>query len=358
MVLASGAAPAVAAGWAPLGADAPNAAGLGMAYAGAAAIANDPSTVASNPAAMTQLRGSHWSVGGQEVSMRFVPDIAGVPSANAANPMHLPYFYATHALSSAWSMGLAVNSPYAIDSEYANSWLGAGSAIRTRVMSRNVNPALAYKVSDALSLGAGVSYQTMDLQWDNTGTQYRGDGAGMGWNVGALFSLAPYMRLGVAYRSSIRHTLPGPAAQLTTPESLRFSVWQRYSDQWQAGGEMAYTRWSQVGRLGSLQPNLAHRDSWRFAWGAAYQHNTAWTARFGVALEQSPYQDHTRGLAWPDQQALWLTLGARYQVSTAGAVDAGFAYRVPNRAALSQAGVNGDYRVSGEVLSVQYSHRY
>lgn len=358
LVLASWGAPVAASGWSPLGAYAPNAAGLGMAYAGSTAIADDPSAVASNPAAMTQLTGTQWSLGGQQVSMRFQPDIAGVSSANTTNPMNLPYFYASRAMSSQWSLGLAVNSPYAVDSEYANTWPGAASATRTRLISRNINTAVAYKVSDALSLGAGVNYQSVDLQWDNTGTQYRGDGSGTGWNVGALFNLASYMRLGVAYRSSIRHKLEGAAEQLTTPDNLTFSVWQRYSDQWQAGGEMAYTRWSQVGQLGTLQTNLALRDSWRFAWGAAYQHNDRWMSRFGVAVERSPYQDDTRSVRWPDQHAVWLTLGARYQLSSVGAVDAGFAYRLPSRAAVSQPSVSGDYRVGGEVLSVQYSHRY
>lgn len=351
--------PLLAAGWSPFGAYAANAAGLGMAYAGSTAISDDPSIVASNPAAMTQLAGNQWSIGAQRISSAFRADIAGLNTGNVANPMDLPYFYAAHAISPTWSIGLALHSPYSLDSEYATDWAGGVSATRTKVRSRNLNPAVAYKVSDALSVGGGVNYQTLDVQWDNTVTAYQGAGAGVGWNVGALFSLAPYMRLGAAYRSSIRHPLNESSLSLKTPDNLTFSVWQRYSDQWEAGGEMAYTRWSLLQRVGHAQDGFSYRDTWRFAWGAAYQHNDQWKSRFGIAVERSPFQDDTRSVRWPDQHAVWVTVGARYQISAAGALDAGFAYRLPSRAAVvNQSSVSGDYRVAGEVLSVQYSHRY
>jgi long-chain fatty acid transport protein len=37
----------------------------------------------------------------------------------------------------------------------------------------------------------------------------KGDDASWGWNAGALFTLSPAMRVGIAYRSAIKHRLEG-----------------------------------------------------------------------------------------------------------------------------------------------------
>ena len=356
-----------AAGWSPLGGSAPSAAGLGMAYAGSTAIANDVSTVAANPAGMTQLEGARWGLGGQWQSPQYEPNVAGSASGNVASDVAGGYLYVSYPLSADWRLGLAVTQPYAFETRYASNWPGAATATGTQVQSQNINPALAYRVSDALSLGLGLNYETLKLDWSNTTDRYNAKGNGLGWNAGALFSLSPYMRLGVTYRSAIRHGLSGDlngasgtTTGLTTPDTFSFSVWQKYSDQWEAGGEMAYVRWSQLGRLEPMQTTFNYRDAWRFAWGAAYQHNPKVKSRFGIAVERSPVVDDNRSVRLPEDQAVWLTLGMQYRVSRAGVVDAGFAYRLPSRPSVSSAvgGVNGDYRVGGQVLSLQYSHAY
>ncbi|MEY4593096.1 MAG: hypothetical protein RIR18_1991, partial [Pseudomonadota bacterium] len=286
------------------------------------------------------------------------PEMAGVSPSDIRNPVVLPHLYASKLLTDHWSVGVAIMSPYAFDRRFDATWAGAQSN-HLQIKSQSVNPAVAYRVSDALSVGAGLNYQTLKLHSESTGSLYQGEDAALGWNGGAMYELAPYMRLGLAYRSAVRHSLPNDLA-LDTPESLTFSVWQRYSDQWEAAGEISRYRISGLrGQPASVQQAaFAYQDAWRFAWGAAYQHNDRWKSRFGVAVERNAADGANLAARLAEDHAVWLALGLQYRISQMGAVDLGLAIRWPSRAVVESAGSQGEYSLAGQVASVQYSHAY
>jgi long-chain fatty acid transport protein len=347
-----------AAGWALLGGAAPSAAGLGMAYAGAAARVDDVSVVAANPAGIGYLLGAQWSVGVQVQDLHAEPEIAGVSSSDVRNPVVLPHLYASKQLTDQWSVGVAIISPYAFDRRFDATWVGAQNN-HLQIESQSVNPAIAYRVNDALSVGTGLNYQTLKLRSENAGSLYQGKDAALGWNAGAMYELAPYMRLGLAYRSAVRHSLPNDLV-LDTPENLTFSVWQRYSDQWEASGEISRYRLSGLrGQHASVQQAaFAYEEAWRFAWGAAYQHNDRWKSRFGLAVERNAADGANLANRLSEDHAVWLALGLQYRVSQGGAVDLGLAVRWPSRAAFENGGSRGEYSLAGHVASVQYSQAY
>lgn len=331
-----------------------------MAYAGSTARADDPDTVAANPAGMTHLAGTQFSFGVQHVAGRAEPRVPNVSRHDAQEDQTLPYLYVSHALNERWAVGLAVNSPYALETRYGAADAAALGVSQTKVSSQRISPAVAYRVSDLLSIGLALNYEHLAVDWNSPAQTYQAAGDGLGWQLGALWDLAPYMRLGVSYRSAVQHHLSGDlsgvrsTSHLNTPESLTFSVWQSYTDEWEAGGEMAYTRWSQVDRIAPVQANLNYRDSWRFAWGAAYRHSDAFKSRFGIAVERSPVVDANRTARWPEEHAVWLTLGGQYRLYDKGLLDAGLAWRLPGKPAVA----NGEYASTGQVLSVQYRHTY
>ena len=58
-------------------------------------------------------------------------------------------------LTPALSLGLGINAPFGLKTEYDSNWIGRFHAIKSEVRTINVNPSIAFKVNDQISLGAG-----------------------------------------------------------------------------------------------------------------------------------------------------------------------------------------------------------
>ena len=124
-------------------------------------------------------------------------------------------------LGIAWCIGIGVNAPFGLVTEYDSDWVGRFQGIKSDLKTININPTIAYKVNDAFSVGFGVNYQKFDAELtqiavqhsDQLGTGVRAkleaDDDGFGWNAGVLFQAGPATRIGFSYRSAIDYTLEG-----------------------------------------------------------------------------------------------------------------------------------------------------
>lgn len=372
LVLALGAGSAVAGGFQSME---QNASGLGVAYAGSAAIADNASTIFYNPAGMTNLQGINVSLGvaGEYQRYDFNNDrstVAGSNGGNAGGWQGLPNAYLSWAVSPDWSVGLGISSPFNLHTEYEDDWRGRYQAVESRLRTVNVNPSVAYKVSDKVSLGAGINYQrasvrTSSRNLDGSWNRDSSDDTAWGWNVGALFTLSPAMRVGVTYRSGVDYDFDtrmnltgGPRDKardsLEMPGTFTLSVWQQISEKWEAMGDLSYTRWNSVDDF--------ERDSWRFAWGAAYKYNQEWKSKFGISYDRSPFRNGDRTARIPDSHRIWLTIGGQYKPTPASTLDFGYAYQWKQDPRIDQNGtggrLRGDYDASAHVVGVQYSHNF
>lgn len=349
-----------------------NASGLGVAYAGSAAIADNASTVFYNPAGMTQLGGFHFSAGvvGVSESHKF-RSVAGVSSGgDAGESAMLPNAYLTWQINPRLSAGLGISRPFQMATDYDAGWTGAAEGLESEISTVNINPAVAYKVNDKLALGFGLNYQTMDVRLTDNAASFKADDGALGWNVGALFTLSPAMRVGVAYRSGIDHELEGrrngvaAKADVELPGVFTLSVWQQVSDRWEAMGDLSYTRWSSVDRVavvnratGAVLANEVFNadNAWRIAWGAAYKMSDTSKFKFGVAYDRSPVSDSNRSVRLPDNDRLWLSLGGQWKFGRASVIDAGYAYRYMRDAKIADGAAVGKYESGAHVVGVQYS---
>lgn len=336
-----------------------SAAGLGVGYAGSAAVADDAGTVYYNPAGMTRLPGIQVSFGGTGTWPTY--DYSG-PGGNADGGATLGTGngFATWRATDALAFGFGVSQPFGLKTSYPGNWTGAPQAIRSDMRTVNYNPSVAYRVSDKVSLGAGVSYQTLDVDMTGSGLSYQGSSSAWGWNAGALFELSPAMRVGVSYRSSMTQDLDNGGASVKLPDVGILSVWQQVSDRWEAMGDLSYTRWGSTESLGAPGETVDFDGSWRLAWGAAYRATEAWKLKFGIAYDRSPTRGSSQRIArMPDNDSLWLTLGAQWNAGRWGRVDAGYAYIMARDANIDSSGngirLQGNYDISAHVLGAQYS---
>lgn len=326
-----------------------NASGLGVAYAGSAAIADNASTVFYNPAGMTQLGSFHFSAGlvGVRESHKFRSN-AGVSSGGDAGESYaLPNAYLTWQVTPNFSAGIGISRPTMLDTEYDAGWLGAASGVKSEIKTVNVNPAVAYKLNEMVSLGVGLNYQSMDVRLTNAAMFYSAEDSALGWNVGALFKLSPAMRVGLAYRSKIAHNLSG-GVDIDTPAAVTLSVWQQVSDRWEAMGDLSYTRWRAV-------YGFNFDNSWRIAWGAAYAYSDQAKLKFGIAYDRAPVGDSKRTVHLPDNDRLWLSLGGQWKFGRTSVIDAGYAYRYMRDGKIADGAAVGKYESGAHVFGVQYS---
>lgn len=154
-----------------------NASGLGNAYAGQAAAATDASTVFFNPAGMGLLPDSQLVVAGNLIkpsaefqnggSTAAPLQTLGGTGGDAGGLALVPNFYYVHPVNKELALGIGVNAPFGLKTEYDQTWMGRFQAVTSEVQTINVNPSLSYKLNDTVLLGIGLSAQYIDAKLTN-----------------------------------------------------------------------------------------------------------------------------------------------------------------------------------------------
>jgi long-chain fatty acid transport protein len=243
-----------------------SASGLGNSYAGAAASAEDASTIYYNPAGMSLLpEGSQISFGGVliDISTKFsnsgsiqsgaTGPVSAVPNAtrplggtggDAGGLSGVPNLYFATDITKDWKIGLGISAPFGLKTEYNSDWMGRFQAIKSEIDTVNFNPSVSFKLNDVASFGFGLNYQQFNADLTNgfnyvvatAGTPLGGAGAAAippanaegtvevkgsdsawGYNLGAMFQLSPDTRLGASYRSSINYHVTGTVTFSNVP---------------------------------------------------------------------------------------------------------------------------------------------
>lgn len=397
-----------------------SASGVGMANAGAAAAAEDASTLYYNPAGMTYLsEGHNISIAATVLdrSTRFTNDgssrLGGVyplgsDGGDGGGTHVVPAMYYSYSLTKDWRLGLAINPTFADETEYDKNFVGRYSGLKTKIRIVNFNPSVAYKVNDALSLAFGINYAKADVEFnqavpfpnnpanpDGMGV-LKGDATGWGYNFGAMFQPTKDTRLGLSYRSKIKFDLEGSqnvqipglgtvidrsiTADLTTPDTASLAVHHQLNPMWAVLADYTWTGWSKLQKLEPLTSTGARavaplrynfKDTYRVGLGTTYQLNDQWMLRMGVAFDKGAVPDDaSRTMTVPDQDRTWLALGAKWKITPKASLDVGYAhifvkeartarnvYNNASEAAVVQT-VRGKFETSVDYLSLQLNYAF
>jgi long-chain fatty acid transport protein len=293
----------------------------GNSFAGGAAIANDASTIFYNPAGMTRL--PTQLVGGLHL---IIPraDFSGTATDPLGNPVSggngsdagregiVPNLYFSMPVADDLFIGLGINAPFGLRTKYDSDWKGRYQAIESDLKTININPSVAYKVNDLVSVGFGFSLQYMDVkltqkvdqgslciptlmqpppagagldpaaaatacagqgltpQNNDARARVDGDNWAGGWNTGLLLQPSKSTRVGLQYRSQVKQRAKGKArfqntaplfannnvfvrtnasAKVDFPASASLSVYQDVNDKWSVMGDVTWTEWSNFDQL-------------------------------------------------------------------------------------------------------------
>jgi len=343
-----------------------SASGLGRAFSGEAAMADDASVLASNPAAMLLLT-DEWSfaLGGSaifpEVEVRgtYTPPAPAPPETrltadggNVADDAFEPYFHTVKQVNDRLAIGFGSYTTFGLNSNYPTTFPSRAVADSSEVLTLNLNPSLAWRIDDRWSLGLGFDalYAKGKLTTTAPSTapllDLAGDDWGYGFNAGLLLEVSPSTRFGLHYRSSIDLEIEGRAVSLAPafngpatlrvelPDSVEFSAVHDFRD-WSVHGDVMWTNWSVFQQLAPrivaapVQPPVSPqnwKDSLRFALGTTWRASETWTFRAGVAYDLSPVPEANLTLRIPDADRFWLAAGFSWEFRPCWTLDFGYAH--------------------------------
>ena len=391
-----------------------SASGMGNAYAGGGAVAEDASTIYFNPAGMTYIEGTqlvgalhlikpnaefnnNGSIKGGGPTVQL-----GGNGGDAGDLAFVPNAYFKMDFSDSIKLGIGVNAPFGLKTEYDNGWIGRFQALKSEVKTVNINPAIAFKVNDQLSLGAGLSAmwaQATLTRAINTGSaatessvRIKGDDWGFGFNLGAIFQATPDTRFSVAYRSKVDQHLKGQSssptiaalntdviANVVLPENFSVSAFSHIDNTWDLMGDITWTHWSRFKELRIDFANPAVNDAvttenWdntmRYSVGVNYHYSDAIKLRAGLAYDEEAINDQFRTARIPGNDRKWLSLGAGWQVTPASKLDIGYSHLFISSAKIDDnqtvpivnppgnGRLTGSYDGSVDILSMQYTHNF
>jgi long-chain fatty acid transport protein len=350
------------------------------------AMGGDPSVLFTNPAAITLLPGVQTQMGAIVIQPKmdittygtapFFLDAAvqpGIKTSMENNTFVAPSAYVTSQMSDKLWAGVGFFARFGLGTEYAQSWPGRYNAYNSRVRGYEINPNVAYKFTDKLSLSAGVSAMYFDIKLQkkvstitmgNTGDidqKLTADSIGYGWNVGLHYQALDWMSIGFSYRSTVKQNVEGNAnfsgqgnalqlsrfpsnvqgkGSITLPDEyfLGLAIKPFKNLTWEIGGIMyGWSSYDQlaiefedpVNRTNLYTYDKRWRDSWRFQTGIEYNVTDWLDLRLSYVYDQSPVPDATIDYILADSDRNIFGIGAGFHGKN-WTLDASFNYLLFN----------------------------
>ncbi len=350
---------------------------MGVANAGAQAVASDASTAFHNPAGMTRIAGKELMLtgGGLYSTVKFDSDddtpITGGNGGDAGSPAPMLGQFYVHSLTERLKLGASLISITGAILDYNDSWAGRYLDTEVTLLSITLNPTLAYRVTDWLSIGGGLQIMYADFEFKLRApppigigeVEIDGDDITLGYDFGAMIEISEQTRFGILYQSEIEPEfsgdveLSGPVVnadagtdtKITLAQFIRASMYHDLNEQWALLGTIGWEDWSafdniniSTGRGSKNIPRDWH-DTYKFAAGVHYRPVDQWLLQLGFAYDTSPVDSDDRTPDMPMDRQIRYSLGAQYKWSENISVGSSFVYADYGNAKIRNNLLKGDY---------------
>ena len=351
--------------------------GMGFAFT---AQADDPSAIYFNPAGLTQLKGQNIMVGvtyvrenGNEFTGT-TPLTGGATVSETQKSLNffIPNAYYTRTTNSGnVAYGVGIFAPFGLGQEYKDKHT---SIFRNQITMIDlqtivVNPTIAFKVNEVLSVGGGIDYMYGRAKLEQTpvslvGNLYdgelKGNGDAWGYNFGLLLKPTENLRIGANYRSPFTLEIKdadvnfsnvnaayGSGLLGTTPSNTKgsatvampatFALGAAYTmgkltveadadwTFWHSFSSLPITLENQVPTAPSTNAQKNWKDVCAVRLGVEYRVTDPLALRAGFYYDPTPVPGSTLGPELPDATRLNYTVGAGYKVGP-WTIDGAFMY--------------------------------
>ncbi len=309
---------------------------------------DDPSLIAYNPAGITRLQG-RWIGGGiSYINPRGRADFNGVWSggetwSNTEAPGYVPNMYYVNQQNDKLWWGIGIFTRFGNSTEYEPTWPGRYNSYLAKITGVTVQPTIAYKITDKLSVAAGadINYIKLDLkrkipfsklfqaEGPDVDFELTGDNIAWGWLLGINYDFSDNTSFAALYRSKITQDMDADAnlsipllntgahGSVTLPDSLTLGIGHKFNDKTRVELGAIYTKWSTYDKLEiTFDKNLPKstdiknwNDVWRYQIGIEHKLNDTWSILGGYAYDNSPMPDETMDFMVPTGDRQTISIG-------------------------------------------------
>ena len=337
------------------------------------ARANDASAVFYNPAGIVNIKGLQLSAGATMINTQFAFTGPASLDPQLYTPAREGTFYPFHAygvyqINDKFSAGLGLFSLFGLSTDWSSQgrpWVGRQLTTKTELQTLFVNPVLAYKVFQNLSLAAGFSYVQGNVDMEKSvlftprmvfgESLLKASASGYAFNLGLQFKAFDFMELGLHYRSRValnfedgeatfRFPNTGDAvinqeilgyfpaktkgsANLTLPDLKGLGLALNFTENLSAELDYIMMGWSSYDKLKiTFQDSVAgkreseslknYEDSYSLRFGLEYRVNPTWTVRAGYIWDRHTVPEAYVEPTLPDGNRHNYTLGLGYRWNT------------------------------------------
>ncbi|GAB6405548.1 outer membrane protein transport protein [Pseudomonas sp. MHK4] len=341
--------------------------GNGLANAGAAALATDPSVLMSNPAGITELTGTQVNANAQVIlgDLTFSRDshnqFDGNEGGNSLQYLPGASFFISHQIDERSAIGFGMYGNFGLALDYDDDWAGRYFNQEAAIIGVSFQPTLAHKFTDDLSIGIGprimyayyrnetaINNNLLGLRDSPDGQlEYKDTDVGTGINLGLLYRLNERTKIGLAYTSKInlefkdspsvrkvdnpiinaalrRLDVDSLELDMSVPQTALLSVAYDLDPQWKLLSSLGWQDWSEFGNIGvevdanatnvSRTVDRQYKDTWHASLGAQYQANSKLRWSMGLGYDSSAVDDKDRTVDNPMGEAWRLATGINYKV--------------------------------------------
>ncbi len=352
--------------------------GMGTGFAGRSSSADDASTIFGNPAGMSRIKREQVTGGlamidaHTDISHASSSPNGGTNKGDMVPLIAVPMGYYVKPIDDQWAFGVGVYAPFGLVTDYENGFAGRYFGSKSEVKIVTLQPTVSYAFNDKVSIGFGPTINRIDgtLESNLSITQaapdgkvkITGDDTALGYNIGVLVQATDSTRVGLTYHSKVKYKLEGntkvnynvlgligqnpnqkydATLDLTTPESVDFSVTHQLDDKWTLYAGSTWTRWSRLkeitvenkgvpavlnGQFGTITEEQNWHDTWAHAIGASYQLNKQWVLRTGLSIDQAPTNNVDRSPRIPTGDRKIFSVGAGWSPTDDLTIDLAYSY--------------------------------
>lgn len=380
---------------------------IGDLGAGGGANLDNPTAAYFNPAALSNLTGKQLSVASALISRKMqINGNASVRSQIAETTIYdadnisldlsnqdvIPAFFYGQPLSNRVAVGFGLSVPFGLATDFPVDSKVRYSAYKSKILALSFTPAISYKLTKHIILGAGLDMQWLDANIDGVilspqqATSSPSDskdiisvnnasGIGLGWDIGALFKLAT-ADFAINYHSNVSHNVTGKStfkkhsllapvgditstlsSSVTLPGTLSANLNWHVLDKIDLLFGAYFTKWSTIQKLvlhnvasptgpTSNTLDLGFTDTSKFALGTNIHFSNGRKLMLAIGYDKTPTSDQTRSLRLPDNNRLGFAFGFNKVVSKSFSFDVGYSYLL-----IDTAGVNETHSSSAQTAS-------
>lgn len=305
-------------------------------------------------------------VGGNEIKSKYenfyVPTLHYVSGALGANGVRV---------------GLSITSPGGLSKKW-NDAPGSTSAKEFTLKTVEVNPTVAFKINNTLSVAAGFRALYSDGIVTNAYYDMTGTGLDFGYNLALEYKPMEALEIGVTYRSKINMNVDGTTSRvvagangdvsvsLPLPAALNLAFAYTFPTKTTLEAVYERTYWSAYSNLDFNFANATSefvlgnpkpknwKDTNTFRFGLTQELNTM-TLMAGLVIDESPVPEKTLGFELPGTDTVAVSLGSRYKINDKLDLGLSALYSIHKSRTVSSSvndnAINGEF-TGGDVLII------